>query len=187
MRFSGGSLKGRRLPGVVPSGVRPTPARVREALFDVLGHDLAGWTVLDATGGSGILALEAAARGADRVVILDRNGRAIRGIREAVRALGLGNRVEVRRGDALRDALPEDVFDLVLADPPYGDPLLPWLDRLRPRARCWFVLEHTAREPAPDAGGEGVRTRRYGDTALTFYPGGAPPLGDGGTPGGGAG
>ena len=171
MRFQGGSLKGRRLPGPVPHGVRPTAARVREALFDVLGQDLTGWTVLDATGGSGVLALEAAGRGADRVVVLDRNPRAVLSIREAVRALSLVGRVEVRRADALEDPLPEGPFHLVVADPPWGEPLAPWLERLRPLARSWFVLEHAARDDPPGGTEPGVRTRRYGDTALTFYPG----------------
>ncbi|MBN1335587.1 MAG: RsmD family RNA methyltransferase [Deltaproteobacteria bacterium] len=171
MRFSGGSLKGRRLPGAVTRGVRPTPARVREAMFDILGQDLSGWTVLDATGGSGILAIEAAGRGADLVVILDRSPRAVRAIEKAVLALSLAGRVQVRRADALRDPLPDRCFDLVVADPPYGSPLEPWLDRLRPLARAWFVLEHAARQAAPGQADSGVRTRRYGDTALTFYPG----------------
>jgi len=171
MRFQGGSLKGRRLPGAVPRGVRPTGARVREALFDVLGQDLSGWTVLDATGGSGVLALEAAGRGADRVVVLDRSPRAVHAIREAARSLGIADRVEVRRVDALEDPPPEGPFDLVVADPPYGEPLAPWLERLRPLARSWFVLEHAARDEPPGLAEPGVRTRRYGDTALTFYPG----------------
>ena len=64
MRITGGSLRGRVVPGKVRPGVRPTSSRVREALFSMVGQDLEGVRVLDAFGGSGLLSFEAYSRGA---------------------------------------------------------------------------------------------------------------------------
>ncbi|MCE7957512.1 MAG: 16S rRNA (guanine(966)-N(2))-methyltransferase RsmD, partial [Acidobacteria bacterium ACB2] len=71
LRITGGHLRGRVLEGV-PAGVRPTASRVREALFSMVGQDLRGWSVLDAFGGTGLLALEAVSRGAAPVVVVER-------------------------------------------------------------------------------------------------------------------
>ena len=66
IRVTGGALRGRSLPARVPEGVRPTAGRVREAVFSMVGQDLRGWSVLDLFGGSGLIGIEAASRGAAR-------------------------------------------------------------------------------------------------------------------------
>lgn len=170
MRITGGRLRGRRLRAKIGPGVRPTGARVREALFNVLGNELEGTSVLDATGGSGILAFEAASRGAAPVLILDRNRRVVTALVRSLEQLGLGDVVTARVGDSLRVATSDVGFDLVLADPPYAQELQPWVDALLPRALSCLVLEHAAKKQAPAAPrGWSCTSRRYGDSCLSFY------------------
>jgi 16S rRNA (guanine966-N2)-methyltransferase len=170
LRITGGTLRGRSLPGRVGSGVRPTGARVREALFNILGNDLGGLDVLDATGGTGLLAFEAASRGARRVLVLERDRRTAAAIGERARALDLEGRVTVRCCDALVGAAREGTFAIVLADPPYTEPLGPWLAALLPCARQVLVIEHAVRQRPPEGPvGWNLEVRRYGDTALSFY------------------
>lgn len=162
-------MKGRRLSVVVGRGVRPTSARVREAIFDVLGHDLTGLSLLDGTGGTGMLALEALSRGADDIVVLERAGEAARRIRQAVTGLPEAGRVRVLCVDALRWEVSEGAFDVVFLDPPYEQDLAPWVQRFWPVARRWLIVEHATRT-RPPAAPEGLhRTRRYGDTSVTWY------------------
>jgi 16S rRNA (guanine(966)-N(2))-methyltransferase RsmD len=123
VRLIGGRFK--RTPLSVPTwpGLRPTSSRVRETLFNWLGQDLSGWRVLDAFAGSGALGLEAASRGADLVVMLEREPTLARHIESNVRKLG-APQVVVHAGDALawmhRQATREPAgFDLVLLDPPF--------------------------------------------------------------------
>ena len=166
MRITGGRLRGRRLPHPVPRGARPSSARVREALFSILGQNLDGLRVLDAFGGSGILALETASRGAD-VVCVERDRRSAELIRSAADALGAA--VQVVTGSSPQ-AAPKEPFDLVLADPPYAADLQQILPGLASRVGGRMVLEHARRVEAPNLPGlEMTRSRRYGDTLLSFY------------------
>lgn len=173
MRITGGSLRGRRLPHAVPQGARPTSARVREALFNILGQDLGGQRVLDAFGGSGVLSFEAASRGAD-VVCIERNRRSADLIRTASEALQVAVRVVTGSSP---QAAPDERFDLVLADPPYDADLQGLLPGLASRVAGQLVLEHSRKVEAPALLGlELTRSRRYGDTVLSFY---RPSLGSG--------
>lgn len=123
-RIVAGSAGGRTLR-VPARGTRPTSERVREALFSRLDHDdaLDGARVLDLYAGSGALGLEAASRGAARVVLVESGRDAVRVCRENVAALGLGERASVVPGrvETVLPGLPADAgpFDLVLLDPPY--------------------------------------------------------------------
>ncbi len=169
MRITGGSLRGRALPGRVGAGVRPTASRVREALFSILAPDLPGATVLDACGGSGLLTFEALSRGAASAEVVEKQSRAARAIREAARALDLADRMRVRVGESPRDA-PPGPFTLVFVDPPYALDPAPLLVGLAPRVAGLLVLEHARRTPAPEVPDlRRMRTRRYGDTCLTLY------------------
>ena len=125
MRLIGGSLRRSRLPVPDRPGLRPTPDRVRQTLFDWLGQDLAGWRVLDAFAGSGALGFEAASRGAAAVTLLERDGRVAAGLRDSAARLRVPQ-VRVLAGDALAwmAAAPPGVLDLVLLDPPFGAGLL---------------------------------------------------------------
>jgi 16S rRNA (guanine(966)-N(2))-methyltransferase RsmD len=118
---------------------------VRETLFNWLGHDLSGWSVLDAFAGSGALGFEAASRGATRVVLIEQDAELISSLRQTANRLG-ATQVELVRADALgwmrRCTLP--AFDLVLLDPPFGADLFE--AALRDARSClsetgWIYLE----------------------------------------------
>ena len=168
LRLTGGRARGRVVTDVVPDGVRPTSARVREALFSVLGQELTGLTVLDAFAGTGLMALEAWSRGA-QVTAVERSPAVFRRLEGHLRALGAD--VHAVRGDVLSDLPAGDGFDGVFADPPYADAVAPILAALAPRARQWFVVEQDARAALPMRvhGMVCDRMRRYGDTALWVY------------------
>ncbi|MFA7665001.1 MAG: 16S rRNA (guanine(966)-N(2))-methyltransferase RsmD [Burkholderiaceae bacterium] len=124
VRIVGGAWKRTPLPVPVIAGLRPTPDRVRETLFNWLGQSLEGWHCLDAFAGSGALGLEAASRGAARVVMIERDRRAAAAIAASIARLGAGGCVELVTGDAFaelaRRARAGERFDLVFIDPPFG-------------------------------------------------------------------
>ncbi len=125
VRIIGGAWKRSKLPvGLLP-GLRPTPDRVRETLFNWLGADLSGWRCLDAFAGSGALGFEAASRGAASVVLIEREVRQARSLDESKLRLK-ANSLQVVATDALswmRRSAPES-FELVFIDPPFGSDLL---------------------------------------------------------------
>jgi 16S rRNA (guanine966-N2)-methyltransferase len=119
IRIIAGEYRGRRIAVPELPGLRPTPDRVRETLFNWLGQWLDGLACLDLFAGSGALGFEAASRGAARVVMVEEAPRAFSSL-EKNRDL-LGARVELVRGDAfayLKRA--SDRFDVVFLDPPFG-------------------------------------------------------------------
>ena len=116
----GGQWKRSKLPVADSPGLRPTPDRVRETLFNWLGQDLSGWRVLDAFAGSGALGFEAASRGAVDVVLLERDARLVASLRASQARLGAAA-LRVEHSDALAwmaRCAPQR-FDLVLLDPPF--------------------------------------------------------------------
>lgn len=121
VRVIGGRWKRSRLPVPDSPGLRPTPDRVRETLFNWLGQDLTGWRCLDAFAGTGALGLEAASRGAGQVVLVERDPRLVDGLRQSVRRLGAST-VRVEQADAMAwmSDQPSDAFELVLLDPPFA-------------------------------------------------------------------
>lgn len=166
IRLTGGTARGRVLPAAVPGGVRPTASRVREALFSMIGQDLAGWSMLDLCGGTGLVALEAASRGAGPVTVVERSPAAAAAIRKNAAAVGV--RVELRVGDARSARLPP--AELVFLDPPYREPIGPWLERAAGLATRWLVAEVRSGTVAPAVEGFVLDTeRRYGDTTLLLY------------------
>lgn len=105
-------------------GLRPTPDRVRETLFNWLGQDLGGCTCLDLFAGSGALGFEAASRGAARVVMVESLPAAVRQL-QAMRDKLHAGMVDIRAGDALGHlaSCPPGAFDVIFIDPPFGSPL----------------------------------------------------------------
>lgn len=132
VRIVGGAWK--RTPLQVPEveGLRPTPDRVRETLFNWLGGDLSGASCLDLFAGTGALGLEAASRGAAAVWLVEKDRRAQAAIRATLARLGAAQ-VSLLPGDALaaldRARSEGRRFDLVLLDPPFG---AGWLERVLP-------------------------------------------------------
>lgn len=120
VRILGGQWKRSKLPVADRPGLRPTPSRVRETLFNWLGQDLSGWRALDAFAGSGALGFEAASRGAREVRLIEQDP-ALVGQLQAVRSRLKAETVQVQRGDglsALRAAAGQGL-DVVFLDPPF--------------------------------------------------------------------
>jgi 16S rRNA (guanine966-N2)-methyltransferase len=175
----GGEHAGRRLAAPRGGHTRPTPDRVREALFSILGP-LDGLGVLDLYAGSGALGIEALSRGAAKATFVDSDAAAVRAIHENLDRIG-AEQGPVFRADALSflrgAARHGDRWDLVLLDPPYRlaprlgpalGPLLAPVLGTEARIVCESSTKHPLRLDLPV-----VDERRYGDTALTFHTAGA--------------
>ena len=134
VRIIGGALRRRLVRVADVEGVRPSPDRVRETLFNWLGQDLTGWTVLDLFAGSGALGFESASRGASRVLMVERHPQVLKVLRGNIESLGV-TAVELLAGDAYQVPVQtRERFDLVLADPPFGNPRT--ADLLRAVSTC---------------------------------------------------
>jgi 16S rRNA (guanine966-N2)-methyltransferase len=126
LRIIGGEFRSRRVEFDPQAGVRPTPDRVRQTLFDWLSPLIVGARCLDLFAGSGALGLEALSRGAAHVTFVETGARQAELIRDALVSLGATARATVLRTDALGElrALPERFFDVVFVDPPFDAGLL---------------------------------------------------------------
>lgn len=169
MRIVAGRWRGRTIAAPRGSVVRPTADRVREAWMSILQNDLPGATVVDLFCGSGALGLEALSRGASHATFVDSAAASLASLRANIEQLDASDAATVHRMDALRFLanLGEHAYDVALADPPYRKGLAAqvaerWRDGQFSRI---LAIEHATDEAVP-AGGD---TRRYGDTALTFY------------------
>jgi 16S rRNA (guanine(966)-N(2))-methyltransferase RsmD len=119
VRIIGGQWRSRLLSFPSRPGLRPTPDRVRETLFNWLGQDLSGRDCLDLYAGSGALGFEAASRGARRVMMVERDAAVCRALRDSRQALGAAQ-VELARADALEFLRGDGGrYDLVFLDPPF--------------------------------------------------------------------
>lgn len=121
VRIIGGTWRSRRVAFPDSAGLRPTPDRVRETLFNWLGQDLTGYQCLDLYSGSGVLAFEALSRGAVKVTMLERDAAVARALRASADQLGATD-VEIRQVDALEflRGKATSTFDLVFVDPPFA-------------------------------------------------------------------
>jgi 16S rRNA (guanine966-N2)-methyltransferase len=172
VRVVAGELKGRRLasPPRRSAEVRPTSDRARETLFQILG-DVSGARVLDLFTGTGALGIEAVSRGAAGAVLVDSDPRLAR---RNVEELGLSERCQVERSDALRYlARTEETFDLVLCDPPYAlaGRIGPELERLIPPRLAEagrLVVESPAHEPV-DLDLPKLAERRIGEALIRIW------------------
>ncbi|MEJ7138179.1 16S rRNA (guanine(966)-N(2))-methyltransferase RsmD [Amphibiibacter pelophylacis] len=165
VRIIGGHWRRSLLPVADRPGLRPTPDRLRETLFNWLG-DVSGLTLLDAFAGSGALGLEAASRGAARVTLLERDPLLVRSLQTTLSRLTPppGTQVQIQRGDALAWS-PSAPLDGVFLDPPFdADIFALTLQRatawLAPGA--WVYLEAPAEWTAWPPGLERIKHARVG-------------------------
>ena len=175
MRVVGGRFGGRTLVAPRGQATRPTPERVREAVFSILG-DVSGATVLDLFAGSGALAIEALSRGAGLATLVDSSAAAIHVIRRNLAPLGVTAEIRHQRAlPFLRGARNYGrQYDLVFLDPPYShatalEPELSGALRpvLAPGARV--VVESDRRQPLKLGLRATTDERRYGDTLIEIY------------------
>jgi 16S rRNA (guanine966-N2)-methyltransferase len=175
LRIVAGEWGGRRIQAPAGRGTRPTTDRVREAWMSALAPELPGARVLDLFAGSGALGLETLSRGALHATFVEQDASALTALRANLAALGATTRATVLRADAVQFArrLEAAAFDVAVADPPYGLGIASALAEAFARVPFagLLCLEHGRGEQLPDL--PGARTRRYGDTFLTFLP--APP------------
>jgi 16S rRNA (guanine966-N2)-methyltransferase len=175
MRVIGGVYGGRTLTAPRGRATRPTPERVREAVFSILA-DVHETTVLDLFAGSGAMAIEAISRGARQATLVDSSPAAIAAIRRNVEALGI--RVDVLQQRALPFLRNAEIcgrqYDLVFLDPPYSqaEALGPELARalrgvLAPGGRV--VVESDPRTPLRLGFDAPSDERRYGDTLIEIF------------------
>jgi 16S rRNA (guanine966-N2)-methyltransferase len=119
VRIIGGQWKRTKLPVPDQPGLRPTPDRVRETLFNWLGQDLTGWRCVDAFAGTGALGLEAASRGAKEVLLVEQDPQLVAQLRAAQAKLeAVAVRVERANGLSVLGRVPSGV-DLIFLDPPF--------------------------------------------------------------------
>ena len=170
VRIIGGRWRGRKLGVIDAPGLRPTPDRIRETLFNWLGPHCRGAVVLDCFAGSGALGFEALSRGARHLVALEQRREAIAGLRADAKRLEATD-VDIVAGDALQTIHRlERRFDIVFIDPPYAEPqlraqvvaALGSTDSLNPGARLYFEWPLEETFELPDAELEWIRRKRAG-------------------------
>jgi len=177
-RVTAGTAGGLRLVGAGPA-TRPLSDRVKQALFGGLAGRLVGARVLDLFAGTGAAGIEALSRGAAWADFVDHDDGAVAAITANLRSTGLTARGAVHRADVIRFLGRPGAavrYDLVIVDPPYGDPaMLAALERLGGGAllvpEAIVVAKHFWRDELPETVGllRCQRTRRFGETALTMY------------------
>jgi 16S rRNA (guanine(966)-N(2))-methyltransferase RsmD len=172
MRIIAGEFRSRRLKSIPGAATRPTPDRLRETLFDILGPRIEGATFLDAYAGTGAMGMEALSRGAAHAVFLEWHRKALEAIRENLASLALEARATVVAGRVLL-TLPKHHADIVFLDPPYEleREYASVLELLGENPPAIAVVQHSVRFALGDVYGVLRRTRivKQGDNALIFY------------------
>ncbi len=179
LRITAGEFRGRTIHTVPGPAVRPSPAMLREALFNIIGPRIAGSRFLDLCAGSGAVAIEALSRGAAHATLVDNHPAALAVIRRNLEALGALERAAILRRDAIR--APDDLarrgerFDFAFLDPPYDTGTAAacvhaaGLRAIIP-ARCRLYVQHRRGTAFPAAPGWRLADeRRFGDTMLTIF------------------
>jgi 16S rRNA (guanine966-N2)-methyltransferase len=172
MQVTAGMYRGRILKVPDLPGLRPTPSRVREALFNILG-DIDSWNMLDLFSGSGIMAIEALSRGAASVTSIEQHPKACQLMKESQSLL------ELKPWNIVKGTLPTALnrsentnFDLIFADPPYNQGIaeqIPgWLDENGIKCRQLVIEESSRTTPVWPENWTLTQSRRYGDTTLHF-------------------
>lgn len=176
MRVTGGNLRSRKVSSPKGENVRPTPGRVKEALFSILAPRIEGSRFLDLFAGTGAIGFEAVSRGAAEVVSVEAHRETAHAIREASEELGVDKKLIVVAAPVDRALYRlEGKFDLVFADPPYASDLpLKMFELLRERdllaEDSLVIFEHSARTILPEIPGyRSTREEVYGDVALAFF------------------
>ncbi len=173
VRIIGGQWRRRVLRFPDSAGLRPTPDRVRETLFNWLsncfGQDLSGLVCLDLFAGSGALGFEAASRGASKVVLLEAAPKVAAALEENLKMLDAGGRLEIVRSDALKFATSTTGrFDVLFLDPPYQQGWIERMAPLLPRILTADAVIYAEAEYMLEGCGE-WKTVRHGKAGQVYY------------------
>lgn len=175
LRILGGEAKGRALK--VPDSARPSGARVRKSLFDLLQsrRPPEGRTppsFLDLHGGSGAVGFEAASRGY-RTTLIEQDAAAFRALEHNARDVKLWRKVKLLRGDALKLLPKQEAADIVFSDPPYEQDIpatiLAVLHTEKVAAGGMLIAQHDKRVTPPEVEGWALEVRRMGSNCLSIY------------------
>lgn len=180
MRVVSGTCKGRPLKAVPGTSTRPTTDKVKEAIFNIVGPYFEGGMGLDLFAGSGGLGIEALSRGLDKVIFIDRDGKAIQTIHQNLKSCGFEEKNEVFRNDADRALKAikkrELSFDMIFLDPPYKkQQLLSLLEKFDEEKLLndngIIVCEHGHDVKLPQTVGNLVQTKQetYGVISISIY------------------
>jgi 16S rRNA (guanine966-N2)-methyltransferase len=182
MRVISGSLRGRKLFAPKGQGLRPTSDQVKETLFNMIGPRIVRASVLDLFAGTGNVGIEAVSRGAEQVVLVEKNPTYMRVLRRNLAACGIESACRVYCGDANKivSVLHKEqwCFDLIFLDPPYRQTnlltdMLRQIIELALLAEGGLVIaEHTPTFAPPSGCGKRLtlmKQRRVSDTMLSFY------------------
>ena len=172
MRVIGGIYRSRKLKSSPGASVRPTPDRLREALFSILSPRLEGCVFVDAYAGCGAVGIEALSRGASQAIFIEKSRQALSALRENLGSLQIGHQAKVIVGSA-HIYLPGLRADIYFLDPPY-ERLAEYescLGKMSPPAGAIVIAQHSKHLDLAD---EHPRLRRYrqlrqGDNVLSFY------------------
>lgn len=178
IRITAGEWRGRSIRTVPGRAVRPSPAMLREALFNMIGPGIAGARFIDLAAGSGAVGIEALSRGAAHATFVDTHPASLAAIRGNLEALGALERATLLRRDAAAaaDELARrgERFDVAFLDPPYDTGTAAACVRaagLRAiiGARCRLYVQHRRGAALPASGWRLLDERRFGDTVLTTF------------------
>ncbi len=175
MRVITGTARGKRLITADGMDVRPTPERVKEALFSVIQFDIEGRTILDLFAGSGQIGIEALSRGAEKAVFVDQSPVSINHIQSNLKNTGLTEGAKVIRGDYTAVLLGmTEKFDFVFLDPPYASGFLEKALKLvqkNVKEHGFIICEHPKEVVLPEEVDDFKikKQYRYGKVHITFY------------------
>jgi 16S rRNA (guanine966-N2)-methyltransferase len=187
VRISGGSAKGRKIgpkKAFLKKGegdeLRPTSAKVREALFDIIRKELPGSAFLDLYAGTGGVGIEALSRGAAKAVMVETNTLRARLIEHLLSEFGFSGRARVANVRACdfmeKDRGKGQRYDIIFLDPPYGSGEITKIISLIGEGKIireggLVIAEHFSKTKLPEAAGSlsCVKSYKYGDTVLTLY------------------
>lgn len=172
MRVIGGEFRSRLLKSLGGLDVRPTPDRLREALFNILAPRIEGIVFADVYAGTGAVGIEALSRGAARAIFVEQNRAALGVIRANLRSLKVEDRAQVLQGRAIA-VLPAIRADIVFLDPPYRmeREYGAAMESLGAKPPALVIVQHDVRQKLAAGYGPLCRTRelRQGDNVLSFY------------------
>lgn len=176
LKVCGGELRGRRIKAPPGRETRPSSAKVRQALFNILGARVEDARICDLFAGAGSLGIEALSRGAANCLFVERRRPVIRIIGQNLEELGLKDRARIIMADAAAASarlLAFGPFDLAFADPPYDRGFVARLAKLAVAEGFLapdglMIVEHSPGEPPPDEGVEIIDHRVYGQTELSL-------------------